>query len=84
MPTGENERLLGKVGFTTVAVEDTTAEKARVAQRRYEARAEHERELRLVEGDETYDGRQRFFWVAATLARERRLSRLVFVATKPA
>jgi len=83
MPAGENERLLEAVGLTTLAVEDTTAEKARVAQRRYEARAQHEQELRPVEGDETYDGRQRFFRTAATLAREARLSRLAFVAMKP-
>jgi len=83
MPAGENERLLKKVGFTMLAVEDTTAEKARVAQRRYEARAQHEQELRHVEGDETYDGRQRFFRAAATLAREERLSRFAFVAVKP-
>lgn len=83
MPAGENERLISKAGLTVLAVEDTTEEKARVAQRRYEARAQHEQELRTIEGDETYDGRQRFFRTAARLAREHRLSRLAFVAAKP-
>jgi hypothetical protein len=32
--------------------------------------------LRRIEGDAAFDGRQRFFDVVATLARERRLSRL--------
>jgi hypothetical protein len=83
MPLGENERLLEKVGLSVLAVEDTTPSSAEVAQRRYEARAQHEEALRSVEGDATFNGRQRFFEVAAMLARERRLSRLVFVAGKP-
>jgi SAM-dependent methyltransferase len=83
MPVGENERLISDAGLTVLAVEDTTAEKASVAQRRYEARAEHEQELRTIESDEAYDGRQRFFQTAASLAREHRLARLAFVAAKP-
>jgi len=39
--------------------------------------------LRQFEGDETYDGQQTFFKVCARLARERRLSRVVYVAAKP-
>jgi SAM-dependent methyltransferase len=82
MPLGENERLLDKAGLSVRAVEDTTDSKAQVAQRRYEARTQHEQALRPVEGAETFEGRQRFFQVAAMLAREHRLSRLVFVAEK--
>jgi SAM-dependent methyltransferase len=83
MPLGENERLLQRAGLSVLAAEDTTESQAQVAQRRYEARAAYEQELRAVEGEATFEGRQRFFQVAATLARERRLSRLVFVAAKP-
>lgn len=82
MPLGENERLLERAGLSVLAVEDRTESKAQVAQRRYEARARHEQALRPVEGDDTFTGRQRFFEVAAMLAREHRLSRLVFVAEK--
>jgi SAM-dependent methyltransferase len=83
MPLGENERLIIEAGLTVLAVEDTTESKARIAQRRYEARAEHEQALRPVEGDEPFEGRQRFFGIAARLAREHRLSRLFYAATKP-
>lgn len=83
MPLGENERLIVEAGLSVLAVEDTTESKAQVAQRRYDARAQHEQALRPVEGDETFEGRQRFFQLAATLAGDHRLSRLVYVAAKP-
>jgi hypothetical protein len=76
-------KLLAEIGLKVVTVEDTTAGKAQVARRRYEARAHQEEKLRQAEGDETYEGRQRFD-VAATLARERRLSRYVYLAEKSA
>jgi SAM-dependent methyltransferase len=82
VPLGENERLLAKAGLSVLAVEDTTRSTAEVADRRHQARAQHEPALRPIEGDETFEGRQRFFQVAAMLAREHRLSRLVFVAEK--
>ncbi len=83
VPLGENERLLVEAGLSVVTVEDTTESKAAVARRRHEARAQHEEALREAEGDQTFEGRQRFFNVAATLAGERRLSRYVYVAAKP-
>lgn len=83
LPAGENERLLAAAGLSLVTVEDTTESKAAVARRRHQARAQHEESLREVEGDQTFEGRQRFFDVAATLAGERRLSRYVYVAAKP-
>ena len=82
VPLGENERLLSDSGLGVLAVDDTTERKAEVALRRYEARTQHEQELRSAEGDAAFEGRQRFFETAATLARERRLSRLVFLAEK--
>jgi SAM-dependent methyltransferase len=82
MPLGGNERLLGAAGLTVLRVDDTTESKARVAGRRYAARAEHAQQLRQVEGEATFDGRQRFFEMAASLAREQRLSRFAFLAAK--
>ncbi len=82
VPPGENERLLDEAGLTVLAAEDTTETMAEVALRRSEARANHAKALRQVEGDEAFEGRQRFFETAALLARERRLSRLVYVAEK--
>jgi SAM-dependent methyltransferase len=84
VPPGENERLLRQAGLGVLAVDDTTGSKAEVAARRHAARAERAPALRAIEGDEAFEGRQRFFEVAALLARERRLSRLVFVAARSA
>lgn len=55
---------------------------AKTVQCWHAARAKREAALRRVEGDETFDGQQRFFEVAARIATERRLSRIVYVAAK--
>ena len=82
VPAGENERIVGEAGLTLLTVDDTTEAMAAVAQRRGEARAHHAATLRQVEGAEAFEGRERFFETAAALARERRLSRLAYVAEK--
>jgi SAM-dependent methyltransferase len=82
VPPGENERLLAGAGLRVLLVEDTTAGQAEVAMRRHDARARHAGALREIEGDEAFEGRQRFFEIAATLAREGRLSRVVYVAER--
>jgi SAM-dependent methyltransferase len=84
VPYGEDERLLNDAGFRVLAVEDATENMAESAGRWLAARARRAEALRQIEGDETFDGQQRFLEVAATLARERRLSRLVFLAERPA
>jgi SAM-dependent methyltransferase len=84
VPADENERLLAAAGLTIVDVEDTTAHLAEIAGRRRDARAERAQALRKIEGDAAFDGRQRFFDVVATLACERRLSRLTYTAEKQA
>jgi SAM-dependent methyltransferase len=84
VPPGENDRLLAAAGLTVFGVQDTTSELAVIARRRCDARGERAQVLRRIEGDETFDGRQRFFDMVARLARERRLSRFVYLAEKPA
>jgi SAM-dependent methyltransferase len=83
VPAGENERLLSAAGLTVADVEDTTDQLVRVATRRRDARADHAEDLRRLEGEAAFQGRQRFFDVVALLAREGRLSRLVYTAEKP-
>jgi SAM-dependent methyltransferase len=83
VPPGENERLLTEAGLSVLGVEDTTEHLAEVARRRHDARAKHADAVRQVEGEEAFDGRQRFFDLVATLVRERRLSRFVYAAEKP-
>jgi SAM-dependent methyltransferase len=82
VPPGEDERLLTEAGLSVLVVEDTTERLAEVAARRAGARAEHAAALRQAEGDEAFEGRQRFFEIVAALASEGRLSRLVYVAEK--
>jgi SAM-dependent methyltransferase len=83
VPPGENERLLAAAGLNVLAVEDTTADLAVVARRRSDARSERAPALREIEGDEAFEGRQRFFDMVAALASDHRLSRLVYRAEKP-
>jgi SAM-dependent methyltransferase len=84
VPPGEDERLLREAGLDVIAVEDATENMAVVAERWLAARAARVAALTEIEGDDTFRGQQRFLEVAARLARERRLSRLAFLAEKPA
>jgi SAM-dependent methyltransferase len=83
VPPGEVERLLRAAGLRPLAVEDATENMAAVAERWLAARAARAETLREIEGEQTFDGQQRFLEVAARLARERRLSRFVYLAEKP-
>ncbi|MFW6192958.1 MAG: class I SAM-dependent methyltransferase [Gemmatimonadota bacterium] len=80
VPEGYNEALLEEAGFELLAVEDRTANMARIARRWREARADREGDLREVEGEETFEGQQRFLGTTARLAEEGRLSRFVYHA----
>jgi ubiquinone/menaquinone biosynthesis C-methylase UbiE len=83
LPLGEDERLLNEAGFRVLAIEDATANMAEMAGRWREARATREEALRKIEGDDTFEGQQRFLEVASRLAREHRLSRFIYLAEKP-
>jgi SAM-dependent methyltransferase len=84
LPPGENERVLTAAGLEAVSVDDTTEHLAEIARRRFEARARHAAELTPIEGEQAFDGRQRFFELVAILAHERRLSRIAYAALRPA
>lgn len=79
---GEDERLLQAAGFELLRQEDSTADVAMLAQRRFEARQAHREALLPLEGQDAFESMQRFLTVAAQLAGERRLSRTVFLARK--
>lgn len=82
LPPGENERLLEQALLHVISVDDTTGHLAEVARRRHDARANHADELTRLEGADAFEGRQRFFALVAALAGQRRLSRLVYTATR--
>jgi ubiquinone/menaquinone biosynthesis C-methylase UbiE len=82
-PAGEDKRLLAEAGLHLIRSEDASPNMAAVAARRHGARARREEALRGIEGDETFEGQQRFLSVTARIALEGRLSRFIFVAEKP-
>jgi SAM-dependent methyltransferase len=83
-PPGMNERLLGDAGFDLEPTIDATEAEAAVAKRWHDAREKRAADLKEMEGDETFAGLQRFLWTVHRLCAERRLSRDVYLAHKPA
>lgn len=84
VPLEYDDRVLADAGFEVVSREDRTEDIALVAGRWHDARAQQEAVLREIEGDERYTGMQAFMATCARLARERRLSRLAYLARTPA
>ena len=82
-PVGCNERLLVESGFEIREVRDVTDEMATISKRWHDAREELRAALVGLEGEEGFEGVQRFLTVAHTLASERRLSRFMYLALRP-
>jgi SAM-dependent methyltransferase len=82
-PAGHNERLLELAGFNVRRVRDVTDAVASVSRRWHDARAKRRERLTAVEGDEGFDGLQRFLTAVYVLSSERRLSRQMYLADKP-
>jgi 2-polyprenyl-3-methyl-5-hydroxy-6-metoxy-1,4-benzoquinol methylase len=82
VPHGYDERVIGECGLRLLVCDDVTANMANIAEARRAARASRSASLRPIEGDRAYDDEQEFLAVAARFARESRLSRFVYVATK--
>jgi SAM-dependent methyltransferase len=78
----ENERLLDETGFELVRCDDTTDSVVLVARRWREARERRRADLVDDEGEETFEGLQRFLSTVQTLAGERRLSRHTLLARR--
>jgi SAM-dependent methyltransferase len=82
VPHGYDERVLAQGGLQLLVLEDVTANMAKVAEARHTARASRSDALRAIEGNQAFEGQQEFLAVAARVAREGRLSRFVYVASK--
>jgi SAM-dependent methyltransferase len=83
-PPGVNEALIAEAGFELVGREDATENAAAVSGRWRDARAEDRAALLQIEGEERFEGLQRFFDAVHRLTRERRLSRFAYLLRKPA
>jgi SAM-dependent methyltransferase len=81
-PTGLNERLIKEAGFALLQRDDVTENAAMVSKRWYDARAADRAALVQIEGEERYEGLQRFFHIVHRLTSERRLSRFAYLLQK--
>jgi len=66
-----------------VRQEDVTANAALVSGRWRDARAAHGTDLVQIEGEERFEGLQKFFAAVHQLTSERRLSRILYLVEKP-
>jgi ubiquinone/menaquinone biosynthesis C-methylase UbiE len=81
-PTGHNEQVLERTGFTVRTIRDVTEAVASVSRRWHDARAKRRGRLVAVEGREGFDGLQRFLNAVHVLSSQRRLSRYAYLAEK--
>jgi len=82
-PVGCNERLLAESGFLVREVRDVTEAVATVSSKWRGAREERRAALVELEGEQAFAGLQRFLDAVHTLASERRLSRTMYLASRP-
>lgn len=73
VPPGINERLIEQAGFRLVRQEDVTDNAALVAGRWHRARQANKDGLLRIEGEERFEGLQRFFEAVRSLTSQRRL-----------
>lgn len=84
VPPGVNEELIAAAGFQLVQKEDVSENAASVSRRWHEARQRHKDALIRIEGEERFEGLQKFFSAVHTVTSERRLSRIVYLVEKNA
>jgi len=82
-PPGENERLIERAGFREIRVSDTTEHAAATALRWRDAREKRRRELVAMEGEQNFEGLQKFLLCVYRLTSERRLLRYLYVGERP-
>ena len=82
IPPMVTERFIEDAGMRLIRQEDVTENAVLTAGRWHDARAARREDLLKIEGEERFDGLQRFFAAVHKLTRERRLSRFVYLAEK--
>jgi SAM-dependent methyltransferase len=82
VPPGVNERLIEEAGLSLIRREDVTENAALVSGRWRDARQRHRDALLRIEGEESFEGLQKFFAAVQSLTSERRLSRVVYLVEK--
>jgi SAM-dependent methyltransferase len=74
--------LIKAAGFELLRLEDVTGNIELTSGRWHASRQRHRNDLVKIEGEERFEGLQKFFSTVHQLTSERRLSRFVFVAEK--
>lgn len=82
VPLEVTKRFIEEAGFRLVRCEDVTGNIELTSGRWHASRARHREDLVKIEGEERFEGLQRFLSTVHTLTSERRLSRFVFLVEK--
>ena len=82
VPPGVNEKLIENAGFDLLEAKDATENAALVSGRWHQARQHYRDALLKIEGEEHFEGLQKFFATVHRLTTERRLSRIVYLVEK--
>jgi hypothetical protein len=82
VPKALNEELIVKAGFKLVSQLDVTENAALVSRRWREARQRFRTDLLRIEGQERFDGVQKFLGAVHSLTSERRLSRIAYLVER--
>jgi SAM-dependent methyltransferase len=81
-PPGVNEHYIETAGLTLLQREDVTLNAALVAGRWHRARHRHRDALLEIEGEQRFEGLQKFFATVHRLTAERRVSRIAYLVEK--
>jgi SAM-dependent methyltransferase len=82
VPLETTEKFIKEAGFKLIRREDVTGNIELTSGRWYASRQKHRDDLIQIEGEERFEGLQKFFATVHQLTSERRLSRFVFLAEK--
>jgi cyclopropane fatty-acyl-phospholipid synthase-like methyltransferase len=82
IPLEITENFVQEAGFKLLRREEVTGNIELTSGRWHAARQRHREDLIKIEGEERFDGLQKFFSTVHKLTSERRLSRFVFLAEK--
>lgn len=82
VPLEVTKNLIKEAGFRLIRCEDVTGNIELTSERWHDSRQRHREDLIKIEGEERFDGLQKFFSTVHKLTSERRLSRFVFLAEK--
>jgi cyclopropane fatty-acyl-phospholipid synthase-like methyltransferase len=82
VPLEVTKNLIQEAGFKLVRCEDVTGNIELTSGRWHASRQKHRGDLIEIEGEERFDGLQKFLSTVHKLTSERRLSRFVFLAEK--